>query len=60
MSEPVLSATQSTLRELNLALVARAAFARPGELTRADIAATTGMTRSGMTRSTASRLVTNC
>ncbi|SMO75099.1 ROK family protein [Propioniciclava tarda] len=52
MSEPALSATQSTLRELNLALVARAAFARPGELTRADIAATTGMTRS-----TASRLV---
>jgi len=52
VSEPVLSATQSTLRELNLALVARAAFARPGELTRADIAATTGMTRS-----TASRLV---
>lgn len=44
------SARQSTLRSLNLALVARAVFARPGEVNRADVAHATGMTRSTVSR----------
>lgn len=43
-------ARQSTLRSLNLALVAEAVFARPGDLTRADVAQATGMTRSTVSR----------
>ncbi|MFV0451156.1 MAG: ROK family protein [Propioniciclava sp.] len=43
-------ARQSTLRSLNLALVAEAVFARPGRLTRADVAHATGMTRSTVSR----------
>lgn len=45
-----LGAHQGTLRTLNLALVARAVFARPGELARADVAAATGLTRSTVSR----------
>ncbi len=45
-------ARQSTLRESNLALVARTVCAAPGPLSRAGVAA-----RTSMTRSTASRLV---
>ncbi|MDO5287642.1 MAG: ROK family transcriptional regulator [Actinomycetia bacterium] len=47
---PQQGARQSTLRELNLGLVARQVFAQPGALTRADIAAATGMTRSTVSR----------
>lgn len=43
-------ARQSTLRELNLGLVVRQVFAEPGVLTRADVAAVTGMTRSTVSR----------
>ncbi|AYD89267.1 ROK family protein [Actinomyces lilanjuaniae] len=46
------SASQSSLRDTNLALVAQHVFASPAPLSRADVAAATGMTRS-----TASRLV---
>lgn len=45
-------ARQATLRTINLSTVARAVFAAPGSLTRADIAGA-----SGLTRSTVSRLV---
>ncbi|WP_172191484.1 ROK family transcriptional regulator [Actinomyces faecalis] len=46
------SARQSTLRTANLALVARQVLSSPTPISRADVAAATGMTRS-----TASRLV---
>lgn len=45
-----LGAHQGTLRQLNLALVARAVFGDPGALTRADVATATGLTRSTVSR----------